>query len=109
MPEPASRMRFLDYVEVDYNSPLRHHKDLDRPTWIARTSEVRPPLVGDLVAIGDGLIDGGGVTLGRVLKVDTHVRRFAQIDPDHETFIYVWVSPIEFDIADKGFIDRDQF
>lgn len=98
-------MRFLPYVEVDYNSPLRTHPKLETRTWIARVSEVRPPVVGDLVAIGDGEIDGGGVTLGRVVKADPTVRKLTHPrGPFDETFLYVWVTPIEYEIVDKGFV-----
>lgn len=99
-------MKFLDYVEVDYNSP-RRDKELGAECWIARTSEVRPPKVGDLVGIGDGEIDGGGICIGRVLKVDPTVRQFSHSTQSGgnqvETFVYLWVAPIEFNIIDKGF------
>lgn len=93
-------MRFLDYVEVDYNMPLRQNPNLPEGvrTWIARTSEVRTPAKGEIVAIGDGEIDGGGVTLGRIIKVDPEVRTSTGEYP----FVYVWVSPIDFEIIDKG-------
>lgn len=96
-------MRYLDYVEVDYNMPRRQHADGDSWSWIARCSTVRPPLVGDLVGIGDGEIDGGGICIGRIVRVDPEVRSSRPLEWSFdEEWIYVRVAPINFEIVNLG-------
>lgn len=99
-------MNQLPYVEVDYNMARRLHPDETMPTWIARCSEVDPPKVNELVAIGDGEIDGGGIMLGRVRKVNLERQSLTPPRGRYpEYYIYVWVTPIEFEVKDLGFID----